>query len=59
MPKQKMTFEEWFKEVKRIAWCDFYYTLEAVDSFDPDAWRLFYDEGETPGQAIIEDLSNA
>jgi len=49
-----MSFEEWFEELKRIAYDYFCYTEESIDSFEPIAWRFFYDEGRTPMNAMIE-----
>ena len=53
-----MDFDEWFQQVKALAVNRFRYTRQSVDSFDADAWRIYYDDGETPRGAILEELSH-
>jgi len=48
-----MTFDEWFADVKELA-----------KEYDwpvgnPEDWREFYDDGYSPREAILEDISQA
>lgn len=58
--ENKISFEQWFKELKEVAIKKYQFTQEAVDTFDDEAWEFgYYSEGLTPEQALIEDLKNA
>lgn len=52
----KQSFEEWFEELQRVAVVKFGFSKKAAD-FDEDCWRVYFDEGLTPSEALSEDLS--
>ena len=49
----ELSFEEWFAEAKMVARENFHCSQEVVDAFDPDNWKRFYVEGETPLHAVL------
>lgn len=52
---QKMTFEQWFEELKieaaRVGCGDV-----AIANMNPDDYRQLYDEGETPRGCMEEEM---
>lgn len=48
------TFDEWFSDVKEIA-KEYGYIVE--DS-SKEAWQPFYEDGYSPREAFLEDLTN-
>ena len=53
-----MTFTDWFTELKRIAVEEYGWPKRSVETFDPDAWELSYEEGASPEDAFLDDLSS-
>jgi hypothetical protein len=49
-----MDFTTWMKELAEIAQTKYGFTKETV--FEESAWRVFYDEGFTPGEALQIDI---
>jgi hypothetical protein len=58
MEKQKFTFEQWCKELSRIAFL-MGYTYDLVENTGPDCWRDYFNEDSTPADALAEDHRHA
>lgn len=54
----KMTFESWFAELKLVMTAAGF-TEKALKTVHPKDWKSYYDSGETPASAFLEDCSNA
>lgn len=51
-------FEDWFKEVGRVAVLNGW-AKDVVADFDADSWKDYFDDGLTPAQAMAEELQEA
>lgn len=51
-------YDAWFDEVLRIAFL-MEWPRATIESIDKDAWKSYFDEGETPAQAWREELEAA
>jgi hypothetical protein len=54
-----MEFETWFQRLKEYAVKEHGFAPEAAESFDREAYKLFYDDDYTPEDALDEDMTNA
>jgi len=50
-------FDKWMVELKKVAIEK--YGFNETEVFDREAWREYFDDGMTPEQALIEDISYA
>lgn len=53
--KENTGFDEWMKQVRTVG--ILYGLYDAETQIDTEIWRGNYDDGETPLEAVIEDLS--
>jgi hypothetical protein len=51
-----MTWDEWKAEFRKV--CDRYDYPDLLIDCGESCWREYYDEGETPEGAFVEDMSN-
>lgn len=54
-----MQFDQWLQEMDRIGVLMGMVGDKPFSACGDGCWRLSYDDGMTPAQAIAEDLSNA
>jgi hypothetical protein len=54
-----MTFETWFKELKQIAVAQHGFLAETTDTFYEPSFKVYFDEGFSPAEAMAEDMSCA
>lgn len=55
MTNENSNFEEWMKQIREVG---VFYNLYGIDSIiSEDVWVDNFDNGETPLEAILEDLS--
>jgi hypothetical protein len=54
-----MPFEQWFAELKQVAVKDFGFTPESAETLHADSWRDYFDAGQSPAEAMSEDMSYA
>lgn len=54
---KKLNQENWFNELKKIIWEEYGGKAE-LDNTNFEDWESYFEEGLTPGEAIIEDLKN-
>ena len=52
-----MKFNKWMVELKRIAVKK--YNFNETEVFHREAWREYFNDGITPEEALIEDISYA
>jgi hypothetical protein len=55
----RISFDDWFEEIKDYAVKDFGFTREAADSMDKEAYRDYYKDEYTSLEALKEDMSRA
>lgn len=58
MKIQKLNWEEWEAELKRVAMAAGW-TENGVKSTDWSAYRSYFDDGYSPAEALLEDMSYA
>lgn len=54
-----MTFDEWLAELDRVAVAEFGFKSPIVVETGRACWRAHFDAGDTPRQAVYEDLVQA
>lgn len=51
-------YDEWFRELRRIAFLNGF-SPDSIETFDKEAWRSYFGDGNTPAQALFEEISCA
>lgn len=52
-------FADWCEELDKIAREEFDFNCDFTISTGRECWRGYFESGETPRDALVEDLSNA
>ena len=55
----KIRYYFWFKRLQRVSVKKFGFTKESVKTFCYESWRDYFINGDTPEQAMREDLTYA
>lgn len=48
-------WDDWFGELKEQAVRDYGFSEAAAKTFDPLAWGVWFEQGLTPAQALVEE----